>query len=80
MGAWAVCESSERIENEENKSNIKEHINNDLFIKFEDALKLTKYVCKIFYEYNQNFYSGTGFFILLTNNMKFLITNYHIIS
>ena len=42
--------------------------------------KVSKSICKIFYKENNKDINGTGFFMLLNNNMKCLITNYHVIN
>ena len=42
--------------------------------------KVSKSICKIFYEVNHKKMNGTGFFMLLRNNLKCLITNNHVIS
>ena len=42
--------------------------------------KVSKSICKIFYKENDKDINGTGFFMLLNNNVKRLITNYHVIN
>ena len=58
-----------------------ENITNDIpsqnIIKFGKSIKS---ICKINYKNNNKECNGTGFFILLKNSLKCLMTNYHIIS
>ena len=49
-------------------------------IPIDTIIKVRKSVCKIFYEINNLPHKGTGFFVLLNNYFKYIITNYHIIS
>ena len=41
--------------------------------------KISKSICKIIYD-DKKYCGGTGFFMLLNDNSKYLITNYHVIS
>ena len=50
---------------------------NGKMIPFDIIKKTRKSICKISYENNIN---GTGFFILLKNSFKCIMTNYHVIS
>ena len=43
-------------------------------------IKLSKSICKISYINNNKKYNGTGFFILLNNSFKCIMTNYHVIK
>ena len=49
---------------------------NGKMIPFDIIDKIRKSICKISYENN----NGTGFFILLKNSFKCIMTNYHVIS
>ena len=65
------------------KINIKNEVDTgagQMMIPIETINKTRKSICKIFYEYKKFPYKGTGFFILLNNNFKCLLTNYHVIS
>ena len=42
--------------------------------------KTIKSICKIIVSINNKTHSGTGFFMKVSNSLKFLITNYHVIS
>ena len=42
--------------------------------------KISKSICKISYINNNKKYNGTGFFILLNNSFKCIMTNYHVIK
>ena len=50
---------------------------NGKMIPFDIIDKIRKSICKISYEKNIN---GTGFFILLKNSFKCIMTNYNVIS
>ena len=68
------------IKNERESNIIKEVDTGQMIIPIKTINKVRKSICKIYYEINNIPNTGTGFFILLNNNLKFLITNYHVIS
>ena len=47
-------------------------------ISLDNIDKVKKCICKINYQKNNDRTSGTGFFMLV-NDIKYIITNYHII-
>ena len=58
---------------------------NELFIgnkpiPMEIAIKAMKSICKIKILANEGIKYGTGFFLKISNSLKYLITNYHIID
>jgi hypothetical protein len=69
-----------KIKNEREYNIIKEVDTGQMMIPVETIIKVRKSICKIYYEKNNLSNKGTGFFILLNNNFKCLITNYHVIS
>jgi hypothetical protein len=71
---------NKKIKNEREYNIIKEVNTGQMIIPIKTINKVRKSICKIYYEINNIPNTGTGFFILLNNNLKFLITNYHVIS
>ena len=49
-------------------------------VPLDIAFKVTKSICKITIKINANVKNGTGFFMKISNNLLYLITNYHIIN
>ena len=49
-------------------------------ISIDVIIRLRNNICKIFYQINNQKYYGTGFFMLLNNYIKCLLTAYHVIS
>ena len=49
-------------------------------IKMNIANKVMKSICKIIIKNNDKISYGTGFFLNVTNSLKYLLTNYHVIN
>ena len=63
----------------------KKYIKDELFtghkpIPIKIANKIMNSICKITVEINGKISSGTGFFMNISDKLKYLITNYHIIN
>ena len=69
-----------KIKNERKSNIINEVDTGQMMIPIDTIIKVRKSICKIFYEINNIPYKGTGFFIILNNYFKCIITNYHVIS
>ena len=49
-------------------------------VQLNIAVKVLKSICKIIIKINNNTIKGTGFFMNISNSLKYLITNYHVIN
>ena len=49
-------------------------------VSIDLIVKAQKSICKITFYFNNKRYLGTGFFMKVTDSLKFLITNYHVIA
>ena len=71
------------IQNLQDKQEIKileKDINGNISVPVNIIIKATKSVCKITIKENEKKIFGTGFFMKVSDNEKYLITNYHVIS
>ena len=67
--------------NNEIKSNKKDEVSTGhKQINIYIALKAMKSICKIIVYYNNETNFGTGFFMKISNSLKYLITNYHVLN
>ena len=69
-------------QNSINSSNIGDEklIEDNIPISIEITDKAKKSICKIIIKNNEGNSYGTGFFMEINDNQKYLITNYHVIS
>ena len=68
-------------EKNENENRIPEIIFNDHKpVPIDIISKTSKSICKIIIKINNSDIKGTGFFMKVNDNQKYLITNYHVIS
>ena len=44
------------------------------------AMKAIKSICKLTILYNNSYYYGTGFFMKISDSLKYLVTNYHVLN
>ena len=49
-------------------------------VKIDIVNKAMKSICKITVHYNDKTYFGTGFFMKVSDKLKYLITNYHVLN
>ena len=71
------------MQNLQDKQEIKileKDINGNISVPVNIINKATKSVCKITIKKNEKKIFGTGFFMKVSDNEKYLITNYHVIS
>ena len=68
------------MEKSENRKMIDEAYTDHKPIPIDTTNGISKSVCKIIVQRNKKIINGTGFFIFFSDELKFLVSNYHVIS